>query len=41
MNTAKKFDWRIFFTLLAAATLGVIAIVPYSLALQQGQLETI
>jgi Type II CAAX prenyl endopeptidase Rce1-like len=39
MNTTKKIDWRIFFILLAAATFGVIAIIPYSLALQQGQLE--
>jgi len=38
MYTAKKFDWRIFFILLAAATFGVIAIIPYSLALQAGQL---
>ena len=28
MYTAKKFDWRIFFILLAAATFGVIAISP-------------
>jgi membrane protease YdiL (CAAX protease family) len=41
MNTIKKFDWRIFFILLAAATFGVIAIIPYSLALQQGQLEAL
>ena len=39
MHSAKKFDWRIFFILLAAATFGVIAIIPYSLALQAGQLE--
>jgi hypothetical protein len=38
MYAAKKFDWRIFFILLAAATFGVIAIIPYSLALQAGQL---
>jgi membrane protease YdiL (CAAX protease family) len=41
MYTAKKFDWRIFFILLAAATFGVIAILPYTLALQQGQLEAL
>ncbi len=41
MVTAKKFDWRIFFILLAAATFGVIAIIPYSLALQQVQLEAL
>lgn len=41
MYTAKKFDWRIFFILLGAATFGVIAIFPYSLALQAGQLEAI
>lgn len=29
-----KFNWKLFFILLAAATVGVIAIVPYSLALQ-------
>jgi hypothetical protein len=32
---AKKFDWRIFFILLGAATFGVIAVIPYSLAVQQ------
>ena len=32
----KAFNWKIFFILLAAATVGVIAIVPYSLALQPG-----
>lgn len=41
MYTAKKFDWRIFFILLTAATFGVIAIFPYSLAMQAGQLEAI
>jgi len=41
MYTAKKFDWRIFFILLGAATFGVIAIFPYSLALQAEQLEAI
>jgi hypothetical protein len=41
MYTAKKFDWRIFFILLAAATFGVIAVLPYSLAMQAGLLETI
>ena len=41
MYTVKKFDWRIFFILLAAATFGVIAIFPYSLALLAGQLEAL
>ena len=39
MYATKKFDWRIFFILLAAATFGVIAIFPYALAMQAGQLE--
>jgi hypothetical protein len=41
MYTAKKFDWRIFFILLTASTFGVIAIFPYSLALQAGQVEAL
>ena len=32
--TTKPFNWKIFFILLGAATWGVIAITPYSLALQ-------
>ncbi|MGE5072181.1 MAG: CPBP family intramembrane glutamic endopeptidase [Anaerolineae bacterium] len=31
----KHFDWRIFWILLAAATFGVVAVLPYTLALQQ------
>lgn len=31
---AKKFNWKIFFILLAACTWGMIAILPYTLALQ-------
>ena len=34
--TVKPFNWKIFFILLAAATFGLIAIIPYSLALQAG-----
>ena len=41
MTATKKFDWRIFFILLAAATFGILAIFPYSLALQAGQLEAV
>ncbi len=36
MTTHKAFDWKIFWILVAAATFGLIAIVPYSLALQGG-----
>lgn len=35
MNTAKPFNWKIFFILLAACVWGVIAILPYVLTLQQ------
>ncbi|MGC1374678.1 MAG: CPBP family intramembrane glutamic endopeptidase [Anaerolineales bacterium] len=34
MNTTKPFNWKIFFILLAASVFGVIAILPYSLALE-------
>jgi hypothetical protein len=34
MNTAKPFNWKIFFILLAASVFGVIAVLPYTLALQ-------
>jgi membrane protease YdiL (CAAX protease family) len=34
MNTIKPFNWKIFFTLLAAAAFGIVAILPYTLALQ-------
>jgi len=34
MNTTKPFNWKIFFILLAASVLGVIAVLPYTLALQ-------
>lgn len=36
----KPFDWKVFGILTAAAALGLIAIVPYSLALQAGALRT-
>jgi membrane protease YdiL (CAAX protease family) len=32
--TRTPFNWRLFFILLAGATLGLVAVVPYSLALQ-------
>lgn len=35
----KPFNWKIFFILLVAATFGLIAIVPYSLALQAEALK--
>ena len=35
----KPFDWRIFWILWAAATFGLVAIVPYSLALQANALK--
>jgi len=34
MNTVKPFNWKIFFILLAASVFGVIAILPYTLALE-------
>jgi membrane protease YdiL (CAAX protease family) len=37
----KPFNWKIFFILLAAATLGLIAILPYSLALQANTLKSL
>lgn len=37
----KKFNWRIFFILWIAAIFGVIAIIPYSLALQSGILQNL
>ncbi|HSO12434.1 MAG TPA: CPBP family glutamic-type intramembrane protease [Anaerolineales bacterium] len=36
----KPFNWKIFFILWIAAIFGVIAIIPYSLALQSGILQT-
>jgi hypothetical protein len=30
----KPFNWKIFFILLAASIVGVVAVIPYSLALQ-------
>ena len=37
----KPFNWKVFFILWIAAILGVIAIIPYSLALQSGILQNI
>ncbi|EQA46271.1 CAAX protease self-immunity [Leptospira broomii serovar Hurstbridge str. 5399] len=37
--TIKPFDWKIFVILLIAATFGLLAIIPYSLALQAGVLK--
>lgn len=39
--SVKPFRWKIFFILLAASVFGVLAIIPYSLALQGGQLANI
>jgi membrane protease YdiL (CAAX protease family) len=36
----KPFNWKIFFILLAAATFGLIALIPYSFALQANVLKT-
>jgi membrane protease YdiL (CAAX protease family) len=36
----KPFNWKIFFILLAVATLGLVAVIPYSLALQGDALKT-
>ena len=35
MNTTKPFNWKIFFILLAACVLGIIAVLPYTLELQK------
>ncbi len=37
----KAFNWKIFFILWIATIVGVIAIIPYSLALQSGSLQNI
>ncbi len=34
MITTKPFNWKVFFILLAAAAFGIVAILPYALALQ-------
>jgi membrane protease YdiL (CAAX protease family) len=39
--TVKSFNWKVFFILLAACAWGLIAILPYSLALQQKTLAAI
>ena len=39
--TVKPFRWKIFFILLAASVFGVLAIIPYSLALQGSQLANL
>ena len=41
MKTAKPFNWKIFFILLAACTWGVIAILPYVLDLQKDLLAKV
>ena len=38
MNTTKPFNWKIFFILLAACVWGIIAVLPYTLALQKDAL---
>ena len=38
--TVKPFQWKIFFILLGASMLGLIAVLPYSLALQANALES-
>ena len=35
----KPFNWKIFFILLAASIVGVVAVIPYSLAIQSSQLS--
>jgi hypothetical protein len=35
----KPFQWKIFFVLWIASIFGVIAVIPYSLALQSGTLQ--
>jgi hypothetical protein len=35
----KPFNWKIFFILLAASIFGVVAVIPYSLALQGNTLN--
>jgi membrane protease YdiL (CAAX protease family) len=40
MITKKSFNWNIFFILLAAAAFGIVAILPYTLALQADTLAT-
>ena len=35
----KTFDWKIFFILLAASVVGVVAVIPYSLAIQGSTLS--
>ncbi len=37
---SKKFEWKIFFILWAASTFGLIAIIPYSLALSAHALKS-
>ncbi len=41
ISMRKRFDWRIFFILLGAATLGGIAILPYAFELQADVLEQV
>ena len=41
MNTTKPFNWKIFFILLAASIFGVVAVLPYALALQADALAKI
>ena len=38
MNTTKPFNWKIFFILLVACVWGIIAVLPYTLALQKDAL---
>ncbi|MFZ5921348.1 MAG: type II CAAX prenyl endopeptidase Rce1 family protein [Chloroflexota bacterium] len=39
--TTKPFNWKIYFILLAASVFGVVAVLPYSLALQGNQLANL
>jgi membrane protease YdiL (CAAX protease family) len=41
MHTAKSFNWKIFFILLVAAIIGMIAVLPYVLELQADALANI
>lgn len=41
MSTIKSFNWKLFLILLAASVLGVVAVLPYTLALQADALSKI
>jgi membrane protease YdiL (CAAX protease family) len=41
MDTTKPFNWKIFFILLAASVFGLVAVLPYTLALQADTLANL